>query len=425
LEDIIEEILGTEIEDETDSVDGGDVSGGFLKSTTATLRDMDLARLKSLRRKITDDKLSEDEVQAIVNCIEKQVPAFPEILRREYPTTSLPQIVKDSGVLTMKRKTPEGEKPHPDDFLIRRGKMTNSCILILQGRVRVFRKDSNTNSSGQRKRQYSTNDPENVNNELESSRALLDGSSLHDADAISLRNESTDNLTELSATAPSFQEVIRGPWSLIGENALLQDEGTYIPDFSVVIDSDDIRFVRITMFTSMRLTQATEGLSTIERKRRDALRRLHAFNLPLPAMPTQLLTSSNSLRRTHTIHDTSDLYYDDLPQDSAQNKNTITEESGSKPSSSPSESSLRMQRFEVKNPMIPKGIPVSISGKPSATNATAAANGDEEEGFSGARSYSESEASQYLQDYYNNRNSATSNSINRKSFMESSARKKF
>lgn len=339
---------------------------------------MDLARLKSLRSKITDDTLSLDEIQAIVHCIEKKLPSFVTFLTTEYPSITLTQVIQEAGVLIMKRKTPnneEGEeKPHLDDYLIRRNKMTNSCILILQGRVKIFR-DIAKNS---------------VNNSV-----------MDEAEAVLLNTP-----TKTKKKTVSEEVIIVGPWSLIGEEALLLPEGTYLPNFSAVIDSEDIRFVRISLFTSTQFnTQSLEGLSTIEkRKRRDALRRMHNFHLPLPPLSNNAPNSNDPLKgnggllkRNYTMHDVT------LP--SSQHEDIRQSLTGNNPMHN--------------NNATGTTAPVLIGT--TAETGTAGATGDEEEGFHAApRSYSENEAQQYLHDLYTH-GSRTSSSVNRKSFLTTTA----
>lgn len=178
LEDIIEEILGTEIEDETDFTSESGTHG--------PLRDIDLARLKSLSSKITDETLSADEIEAIANYLDDNVPEIRDVIKGG--KNALKNFVEKSGVLTMKRKSAMGEKAHHEDYIFRKGKVSNSCIVILQGRVKF------------------------------------------------VHGEKDD------------QEEMKGPWTTIAAEALTVKEGTFIPDFSVSIESEYLRFVRITTF---------------------------------------------------------------------------------------------------------------------------------------------------------------------------------
>eukprot|EP01033_Poteriospumella_lacustris_P004271 gene4269-3050_t len=177
LEDIIEEILGTEIEDETDFTSESGTHG--------PLRDIDLARLKSLSSKITDETLSADEIEAIANYLDDNVPEIRDVIKGG--KNALKNFVEKSGVLTMKRKSAMGEKAHHEDYIFRKGKVSNSCIVILQGRVKLVHGDKDD------------------------------------------------------------QEEMKGPWTTIAAEALTVKEGTFIPDFSVSIESEYLRFKEMEM----------------------------------------------------------------------------------------------------------------------------------------------------------------------------------
>ena len=139
-------------------------------------------------------------------------------------------IRNQSDVITMTRKTApimttpttislgEGEQQYvsmtsnnskaiqSDDLLFRRGKMSNSCIIILSGYVKVL-------------------------------------------------------------TGAEEKESLHGPWSTLGADALLVPEGTYIPDFTAFIDSDELRFVRVSVFKATMHSLHFDEWPSIKRKR--------------------------------------------------------------------------------------------------------------------------------------------------------------
>lgn len=246
LEDIIEEILGTEIEDETDfASDAGAAS---------PLRDIDLARLKSLSSKITDDTLSSDEIEAIANYLNDNVPEIHEVIKGG--TDELKSLVQKSGVLTLKKKTPPGEKAHHEDYIFRKGKVSNSCIVVLQGRVRVVKGDK-----------------EEI-------------------------------------------EEMKGPWTTIAAEALSVKEGTFIPDFSACIESEYLRFVRITTFQEAKNTsdgwsnraklQKLRSHHTLAGAARAASPSINQFAIA-PSHHRTIYTSPLKRRASHTVFNSSAL----------------------------------------------------------------------------------------------------------------------
>lgn len=264
LEDIIEEILGTEIEDETEvptdphflidkrlffhgrvDIDALEGNSAGASTRTQNLRDLDYARLRIHQEKLSSNVLlSEEEIKSAINCIQVNHPEIENVICENVqalkPVSSSDSLEDRAGllreylktqadVISMHRKTPpitspvspppataressplivvgdeeegtEKLKGHAsqvdpsrkishDDLLYRRGKISNSCILILEGYVKVF-------------------------------------------------------------TGSEEKESLRGPWSILGAEALLLPEGTYHPDFSAFVDSDTLRFVRLSTFTS-------------------------------------------------------------------------------------------------------------------------------------------------------------------------------
>ena len=183
MEDIVEEILGQEIGDETDNI-GGDEKQ----------KDRDLAMLALLSEKSFDEKLSTDEVQAISSHLMNNLPEFMNICSqvskgRVSDEASLRNMLSNTLVISANRRSSDealfGKKVVPEDILFKRNESTQRCILVLSGKVVIH------------------------------------------------------------AGKDQFRSEM-GPWSLLGADALSVPDGQFSPDFSAFILSDSIRFLVIT-----------------------------------------------------------------------------------------------------------------------------------------------------------------------------------
>lgn len=142
LEDIIEEIIGTEIVDETDAFVDGTHS---LK--VSRMDNFDWGRLRLLDSKIVDESLSHEEAKAVTAHLRTNYSSAVEFLTDrqlhrmvvETHVTELPTAVQELGV------------EMPSDMLYEKGVgPTDICTLILSGKVTVlvgedkFRSDLST-----------------------------------------------------------------------------------------------------------------------------------------------------------------------------------------------------------------------------------------------------------------------------------------
>lgn len=199
MEDIIEEIIGVEIMDETDQ--------DHFDRTDAPVdyRDMDFARLKLLHNKISDEHLSPDEVNAVTAHLMANVPQIKSAFGTN--AQAVQDLVRSSKVLNMKRLTSEvcraGTKPQTEDMIYRRGKMSNAATLILNGRIGV------------------------------------------------------------QAGNEGFYSEL-GAWSCIAADAILEQEGTYIPDFTAFVISDTVRFLQITVNNPLLSTDDSNPQTTLD-----------------------------------------------------------------------------------------------------------------------------------------------------------------
>lgn len=128
MEDILEEILGDEIEDETDQQD--DVL------TLYRNRDVDLARLRLLNSKMMDEKLSEAECAAVVAHLVANVPQVMAACKDDIDCVR--ELVQRGTVFNLKRKSVNPLLPTHDDYLFKRLKISSSCILILNGKLQIL-----------------------------------------------------------------------------------------------------------------------------------------------------------------------------------------------------------------------------------------------------------------------------------------------
>lgn len=175
LEDIIEKILGKDIEDETDEIEGHNRDRD---------RDIDLARQRILNPHLLECEkhLSSDEVLAVATHLHANVPQVSRLAGESM--AEVKALVAASLVVEHKRVAKDDRSLESEDSLYKKGKPSNSCILILAGKVVVL------------------------------------------------------------AGKDAFR-VELGPWATLGQDALGMDSDTYIPDFSCFVVSADCKYLRI------------------------------------------------------------------------------------------------------------------------------------------------------------------------------------
>ena len=234
LEDIVEEILGTEIEDETDV----DHEAGM----NSTIRDPELARLRTIQTAtVLKDSLSEEEVHSIGIYLFTNVPQIQRMFRNDM--TGLQKLVRSSAVISLTRKAEKDEKPSQEDYLYRKGKMTTTCTLVLEGSVEVVSEEGSVG-------------------------------------------------------------IIRGPWSTLAVGALESAEGTFVPDFSASVASEQVRFLRLSNFQSAKPADGSstaagvgsENTPTTQRSLQHKSKSAYAFSPTSPPVPGTTTTTMTKLQ---------------------------------------------------------------------------------------------------------------------------------
>lgn len=129
LEDIIEEILGDEIVDETDAfVDGTH------KEKVNRMENFDWGRLRLLDAKIVDEILSFEEAKAVTAHLSTNYSDAVGLLTEN----QLSKLVAETSVTELPTAEQEIGKEVPEDSLYEKGKESDVCTLILSGKVTVL-----------------------------------------------------------------------------------------------------------------------------------------------------------------------------------------------------------------------------------------------------------------------------------------------
>ena len=227
LEDIVEEILGTEIEDETDHAagDAGDstwrdsvIMQPQRKLSSGVPRDPEMVRLKTMNNAlILEDSLTDEEVHSIGIYLFTNVPQVQRMFKDNM--SDLQKLVRNSPVISMTRKASLEEKPALEDFLYRKGKMTNTCTLILSGEVAVMEEE--------------------------------DGSNVR----------------------------IKGPWSTIAPEALEAQEATHMVPFSACVASQNLRYLRMSKFKASPGEMKNDDWAPRSPHHQQQLRRMRSFGV--------------------------------------------------------------------------------------------------------------------------------------------------
>lgn len=211
LEDIMEEILGETLLDETDQDEGG--ADGEMDQ-----RERELARLKMLSGKVAEERLSPEEAQAITSHLTTNVPQISRLLSDSpgtnpvTPSQVQEMVTSNCKVIELSRKShPDAVlrmMPSSEDILYKRNKPSNVCTLVLSGRVTV------------------------------------------------------------QAGKDLFRSEL-GPWSLLGADSLDQEDGSpYVPDYTAFVSSDTVRCLLITKANVQKCLLGEGGVDVNPRSHR-------------------------------------------------------------------------------------------------------------------------------------------------------------
>jgi metal transporter CNNM len=215
LEDIIEEILGSEILDETDMFIHVEQSDKIDRET------FDFARLRLLDSSHANE-LSADEVRAVTAHLMANVDAFSQPLVETgapMDKDTVKMLVENSYVLTLKKgqKQKAMSRKSSMEMLYRRNKVDTFCTLILSGKM------------------------------------------------------------EILAGREGFVSEA-GPWSCLASDALTTEQGKYTPDFSARVATDKVRclrfnrteFQKAVLETTRRASEVTEVENALDQAAAEA-----------------------------------------------------------------------------------------------------------------------------------------------------------
>lgn len=239
LEDIMEEILGEELLDETD-FDEAEQAGLNLPGVEMDKRERELARLKMLSGKVAEDKLTSEEVQAITSHLTTNVPQIQRLIdgtsvlgTQAVSVDQIKQMVQmGCKVIEINRKShPDAilrMEPVSEDILYKRSKPSNVCTLILSGRVTV------------------------------------------------------------QAGKDMFRSEL-GPWSLLGADSLEQEDGEYVPDYTAFVTSDTVRCLLITKANIRKCWLGYDDIAINPRRKRKTSREARKSGTGSTSIPATIV----------------------------------------------------------------------------------------------------------------------------------------
>ena len=144
---------------------------------------IDFSRLRLLKAKLSTETITTEEVSAISSFLMSTTPQIQELFHGD--TEALKKFVASNKAMELNKATPSGVLvPVKEDILYRRGKYATTCTLILSGKVMVL------------------------------------------------------------AGKDQFKSEL-GPWNILAADSLLLPDGSYVPDFTAYICSDNVRVIQL------------------------------------------------------------------------------------------------------------------------------------------------------------------------------------
>lgn len=189
LEDIVEEILGVEIEDEYD-IEGVDVQYTAKVQRTREVSkyrnldvvdsSLDFARLALLRPQLNTETLTPEEISVVTSYLTTEISQVRQFFHQD--AVKIRELVSKASVMTLTRRSKTPSKPEQEDILIHQGKLLTTFFLLLNGKITV----------------------------------LVGKDQFH---------------------------VEKGSWTVLGADVLTMPERTYLPDFTAFITSEQARVI--------------------------------------------------------------------------------------------------------------------------------------------------------------------------------------
>lgn len=127
--DIVEKILGDDIVDETDEYVDSNQEVKVERAET-----FEWARLRLLDSKIVDQMLSPSEVQAVTAHLRMNYASTVKLLT----DTQLARLVSTTPVVTLEAAKQELGEALPKDLLYKKGTPSDTCTLILSGKITIL-----------------------------------------------------------------------------------------------------------------------------------------------------------------------------------------------------------------------------------------------------------------------------------------------